>query len=92
METTLKFIRAFGETWAPVLFFVMLSGFVGLGISHVDAKVRADEAKASAEVHSDCSAKFQIDEDAFEECFKSGAGEMDRVEYGSLRSLFPNAR
>jgi hypothetical protein len=87
----LKFSRAFRETWAPILFFAMLLGFVGLGISHVDAKVRAEEAKAFVNVRSECSAKFQTDQDASEECFRSDAAGLDRVEYGSLHSLFMNS-
>jgi hypothetical protein len=87
-EAALKTIRAFRETWAPVLFFAAFIGFVGLGISHVDAKVKAEEAKTLAYDRSGCSAKFQADQDAFEQCSQVGAIRLDRVEYGSLRSLF----
>jgi hypothetical protein len=89
-EAPLKFIRAFRAS-APILFFALLLGFVGLGISHVDAKVRAEEIKAFADIQSGCSAKFQIDEDASEECFRAGAARLDRFEYGSLHSLFTNS-
>jgi hypothetical protein len=88
-EAGLKFIRAFKETWAPALFFAALLGFVGLGISHVDAKVRAEEAKAFADDRSECSAWNQTDQDAFEQCSQVDAVRLDRVEYGSLHSLFP---
>jgi hypothetical protein len=87
----LKFIRSFRETWAPILFFAALLGFVGLGISHVDAKVRADEAEALADDRTECSDKFLTDQDAFELCPRVGAVRLDRVEYGSLRSLFTTA-
>jgi len=87
----LKSIRAFRETWAPVLFFAALLGFVGLGISHVDANVRAAEAEAVADNRSECLDKFLTDQDAFEQCARVYAVRSDRVEYGSLRSLFPNS-
>ena len=87
----MKFIRAFWETWAPVLFFAALLGFVGLGISHVDAKVRAEEAQAAVDNRSECLDKFLTDQDAFEHCARAYAARSDRVEYGSLRSLFPNS-
>jgi hypothetical protein len=84
----LKFIRAIKETWAPVLFLGALIGFVGLGISHVDAKVRAEEVRAMEDAASTCSSKLQIDEFTSEECSQPAAERLDRIEYGSLRSLF----
>jgi hypothetical protein len=87
----LKFFRAFGETWAPVLFFLALSGFVGLGISHVDAKVRAEEAKALADDRSGCSDRLLTGQDAFGQCSRGDAARLDRVEYGALRSRFTNS-
>jgi hypothetical protein len=85
----LNFIRAIKETWAPVLFLGALIGFVGLGISHVDAKVRAEEVRAMEDAASTCSSKLQIDEYTPEECSQPTP---DRIEYGSLRSLFVNWR
>ena len=80
----MKFIRAIKETWAPLLFLGALLGFVGLGISHVDAKVRAEEVRAMEDA-STCSSKLKIDEFASEECSQPTS---ERIEYGSLRSLF----
>ncbi|MDR3436109.1 hypothetical protein [Telmatospirillum sp.] len=88
----MKFIRAFSETWAPILFFAALLGFVGLGISHVDAKVRAEEERALEDAASTCSSKLQIDQDPSEDCFQATAEQLDHIEYGSLRSLFVNWR
>jgi hypothetical protein len=81
----LKFIRTIKETWAPVLFLVALIGFVGLGISHVDAKVRAEEVRAMEDAASTCAFKLQLDEYIPEECSQPTS---ERIEYGSLRSLF----
>lgn len=84
----MKFIRAFKETWAPVLFFAAFLGFIGLGISHVDAKVRAEEAKALVDGRSGCPEKFLTDQEAL--CSR-GAVRFDRVGLGSLRSHFTNS-
>lgn len=89
-ETALKFIRAMRDTWAPVLFFAALLGFVGLGISHVDAKVRAEELKALADQHAECSTRFAIDQVASGECAWAGAAQPDRIDYGALHTLFTN--
>jgi hypothetical protein len=80
----LKSICAFRETWAPVLFFAALLGFVGLGISHVDANVRAAEAEAVANNRSEWLDKFLTDQDAFDQCARVYAVRSNRVEYGSL--------
>lgn len=80
----MKFIRAFWETWAPVLFFAALLGFIGIGISHVDAKVRAEEAEALADDRSECLNKYPTDQDAFEKCARAQGVQSDR-------SLFPNS-
>lgn len=83
----MTFIRAIKETWAPVLFLGALIGFVGLGISHIDAKVRAEEVKALEEA-STCSSNLPIDEYASQDCSQPAAERLDRIDYGSLRSLF----
>ncbi|WP_296707132.1 hypothetical protein, partial [Rhodoblastus sp.] len=63
-------------------------GFIGLGISHVDAKVRAEEAKALVDGRSGCSEKLLTDQEAL--CSR-GAVRFDRVGFGSSHRHFTNA-